>query len=406
MGWRTINPPLGLGLVGYPSERPNTGVGLDLCVRAAVFAAPDAPAPQAALLVLDVIGVRPPLLEHIRAACSEAVPGLPSDAVMVAATHTHSGPTLGRSRRKGGEERVPDPDYIEQVVAASASAAADGWKARRLVRMRFGTAEAKLAHNRRVVDADGIATNVWLDDGTHDGYFVPDVPFVLFEDAEEGNACWVVASYGCHPVTLGPRSDKVSPDYPGYFVRKLESQTGARTAMFITGGGGNINPKTCITDNPAEAERMGGALADEVVGAMADAQPVDGVPVVAASVPLDFVLSPNAAERHAERATESADGKHVTTEVQAIGVGGLAFVSAPGELFAEIAAQMRELSPFEHTIVVAYANDGLGYLPTDEAQSQGGHEVNHAASRQVEKPLLAAAEKALQAAMAKRESAH
>ena len=35
---RTINPPVGLPLVGYPSPRPNTGVSLDLCARALVFA--------------------------------------------------------------------------------------------------------------------------------------------------------------------------------------------------------------------------------------------------------------------------------------------------------------------------------------------------------------------------------
>ena len=32
-----INPPLGLPLIGYPSNRPNTGVALDLCLRAALW---------------------------------------------------------------------------------------------------------------------------------------------------------------------------------------------------------------------------------------------------------------------------------------------------------------------------------------------------------------------------------
>ena len=37
---RTITPPLGVPLVGYPGPRPNTGVALDLCARAAVFGTP------------------------------------------------------------------------------------------------------------------------------------------------------------------------------------------------------------------------------------------------------------------------------------------------------------------------------------------------------------------------------
>ena len=52
---RTINPPLGVPLVGYPSGRPNTGVALDLCARAAVFGTPGNTDPAAALVVLDLL---------------------------------------------------------------------------------------------------------------------------------------------------------------------------------------------------------------------------------------------------------------------------------------------------------------------------------------------------------------
>ena len=54
MAKEKINPPLGEPLRGYPTGRPNTGIGLDLYARAAVFG-DAAGKPKAALVVLDTI---------------------------------------------------------------------------------------------------------------------------------------------------------------------------------------------------------------------------------------------------------------------------------------------------------------------------------------------------------------
>src|ERR1035437_2942682 len=73
---RTINPPLGLPLVGYPSGRPNTGIALDLFARATVFGSAQTKAPCAALIVLDTIGVSPDLVKSIRQAAAQRIKGL------------------------------------------------------------------------------------------------------------------------------------------------------------------------------------------------------------------------------------------------------------------------------------------------------------------------------------------
>src|SRR5665647_139651 len=70
---RTINPPQGLPLVGYPSGRPNTGIALDLFARATVFGSAQTKAPSAALIVLDTIGVSPELVKNIRQAAAQQI---------------------------------------------------------------------------------------------------------------------------------------------------------------------------------------------------------------------------------------------------------------------------------------------------------------------------------------------
>src|SRR5258707_301408 len=93
---RTINPPLGLWLIGYPNpfKRANTGVAMDLCARAAIFALPGAQTCSAAMVVLDTMVVPVEVVARIRQMAAERIPGLTAESLMVAATHTHSAPTF------------------------------------------------------------------------------------------------------------------------------------------------------------------------------------------------------------------------------------------------------------------------------------------------------------------------
>jgi neutral ceramidase len=52
-------------------------------------------------------------------------------------------------------------------------------------------------------------------------------------------------------------------------------------------------------------------------------------------------------------------------------------VTLPGEMFVEYGLMMKNFSPFDNTIIVEMANNGVNYVPNKKAFSQGGYEVEN-----------------------------
>ena len=80
---------------------------------------------------------------------------------MVAATHTHSSATLG-TVNVGSRRAESNTEYVDLVVKNAAEAIAKAWQSHSETLLRVGRTEVRLGHNRRVVDAEGRATNDWL----------------------------------------------------------------------------------------------------------------------------------------------------------------------------------------------------------------------------------------------------
>ena len=63
------------------------------------------------------------------------------------------------------------------------------------------------------------------------------------------------------------------------------------------------------------------------------------------------------------------------TQIGAARFGDATFVFLPGEPFVEIGLAIQKASPFPFTATVGYAEDYIGYIPTDVAFSNGGYEI-------------------------------
>jgi hypothetical protein len=74
--------------------------------------------------------------------------------------------------------------------------------------------------------------------------------------------------------------------------------------------------------------------------------------------------------------TDTAGRTLIKLPVRFALINDTAIWSAPGELFCEIAMNVRNASPFARTFYFGYTNGWFGYLTTSQAVTEGGYEPN------------------------------
>ena len=91
-----ITPPKGAPMAGYYYVRLNEGVHDELWSKAIVL---ESGGRKAALVALDLVSIPRPFVEQARELIGKQT-GIPGAAVMISATHSHTGPEMG-GRLKG-----------------------------------------------------------------------------------------------------------------------------------------------------------------------------------------------------------------------------------------------------------------------------------------------------------------
>ena len=365
-----ITPPVGVTLSGY-GTRAGQASGVDHRLRAEALVCRGGGSAWA-LVTSDVVGYPTDFVTKVRHEIARRC-DLPAGAILLSATHTHSGPA---GQRTYGEQRVPADDAyrdwliqrLADVVVAAREQVCPG-----TFEVAWTTA-GELGHNRRVIEA-GLCRNVWEDpEGRHEGFFDPAVLLIGVRRLDLRLEALLV-NYGCHPVTLGPANLQISADYVGYMKDAVEAHGAVGATMFALGGAADINPRAAIRTGTQTPQHMGLRLGQIVSQALAQLQPLATGPVCCANEPWELVRE------------ENGEPRQITTEIQSLRAGDLAIVAIPGELFSAYPSRFRALSPLPATLVVTMANGAIGYLPLDEAYPQGGLEVMRAACAAVEAPL-------------------
>lgn len=404
-------------MAGFAARRSGCRGVHDPLFASAVVAGCERTGERVAVLAVDVIGLDDAEVARIRQDVAEAI-AIPASNVVVAATHTHSGPSVMPGRLDGGV----DTAYLGRLVtrAVEAAVTADARRVPGRMRLRLG-GEATVARNRR--DADGPTDSdvpaLWIDRGR----------------APVG----VLVSYACHPTVLSHENLLVTRDYPGALVTALEKRAPGLLAMFATGCAGDLNPGYDPAPGAAsaqgrtfgEAERFGRRLADaaatgtDIAGAP---EPARSRQVAVATEPVELPLlapEPDLADRAvslrdaagraepgrarwlriqadwAEHWARHPAPEALSYEVTAVRIGGIVLVAVPGEPFSALGRRVKaRLGP--EAVTVAYANGCPGYIPEASAYDHGGYEVD-AAHRYYGQPAAfgpAAAERLVEAAVA------
>ncbi|MFQ5513882.1 MAG: neutral/alkaline non-lysosomal ceramidase N-terminal domain-containing protein [Myxococcota bacterium] len=323
-----ITPEPGIELMGYGlRSEPSRGVHDPLFARALYLAPAEEPGSAQLLVSADLCLLTPLQARELRQRIG-AESGLPWTQILLACTHTHSGPETGLGAEARGR---PAPPGIEKTFAGIVRAALEAPRRARPARVAWARARCAIGRNRR------------LRDGPEDSMFR-----VLRVEAVDGSPLALILHCACHPTVLGHENLEISADWPGVACRLLESETGS-VALFMLGAHADVDPRTRGLKDLAipgqsvglgfeAVEVLGRELAESALGALAEA-PVawrEGPLRVAggtARVPLRPVTDPGETAESvlARQRRELAERLEIHEER----------LPSPGKLEAAVRARMR-----------------------------------------------------------------
>ena len=440
-GLRAAEPPLRVGaavaditplgpypMSGYYFERLSTGRKDPLHAKALVLRQGDA---AAAIVCCDLIVIATDLTDLVRGRV-EAETGIPGAHVMLAATHTHTGPDYTKELFRHVTGREPDggrEPYVPRLVDGIVDAVRRADAAATEVRSSAGSAlqETPISFNRRFLMADG-SVRTWARVDTPGairpaGPIDPEVGIVRF-DGPDGKARAVLSSFALHLDTVG--GTEWSADFPFFVEREVRDALGGQVvSLFGNGCCGNINHVDPTKQEANKTDFIGASLGRTVVAGLDGLSPLEGprlqvrtatvdVPlldasseqVAAAKKLLDEIRAGAKPEflahvdayrrlivdnlRHSVDQEEAmrrlgwglsnrfaGTGATMPLGVQVITLGrDVAVVAFPGESFVEHGLAIKNASPFRTTLVVELANHGETiYVPTRAASVGGGYET-------------------------------
>jgi len=399
-----ITPQVKVWMDGMPRNHESEGVHDHIFARALVIS-PDGDDVRSSFVLVscDVCAVDEETTDEIKKAVSEKT-GIPAENMVIAATHTHSGPALHgffnpKARQYETEEFMPK---LIQVICQANQALAPakiGWA---------NGAEDTINYYRRLRTKDGKIIMNWEE-------FSPDQ---ITGPAEEGDpelgvlkivsagdpesVFAIIYSHAGHPNVMSGENFQISGDYPGLSSRILEEKYGG-VALFLNAANGSMDIDGLKDRNWEGVDRTGAALADATAAVAENITPKQeakfAVTTRKFTVPTRQITPEELA--WAREIMQNASGEIVTLvdgvgdewkaelflsldqkkgssiplEMTGIAIGEVAFLSFPGELFTEIGRKIKTRSPFPYTYFIGLANGYNGYFPTTKAISEGGYAV-------------------------------
>jgi len=397
-----ITPDRSVWMDGMIRDHRSEGVHDPIFARALVLANDEKMSDACVFVSIDVCGIEREDADNVRRAVNEST-GIRPDRIILAATHTHSGPSTV------GYFTPVETEYVEELcgklvrlvenAAANMRPAAVGCASGR---------EETISHYRRLLADDGQVVMNWEPFPPERivrplGKIDPEVGVLKAVEAENPNRIiCVLFNHAGHPNVLSGDSYVISADYPGYAAKLLEEELGC-VAMFINGAEGTMDIDGLRDRDWEGVARTGTALAAATSKVVANIECSTDVSVrgLAAAYTIDrrritaeeLSWATDMLARTAGAVESRADGvgddylarlfvelsdsacEPIPIEQICIVVGNSAFISFPGEVFTEIGTKIKSASPFENTWFLGMANGKVGYIPTEKAISEGGYAV-------------------------------
>jgi hypothetical protein len=366
-----ITPDSPQWLGGY-GPRQSTGV-LDRIFHRVV--ALDSGGAQFYLISSDLCLFSPGLYDSVTADLQKEA-GIDPKHVLWSVTHTHAAPEIGPPAMYksllGRSDHDWDRDYTSRTTRALVDAVRSARANLEPARIAFGSGVAVANINRRAKDVDGRVSIGLNPEGPVDRVFN-----LIRLTRPDGSPIALVVNYAMHGTVMSGQNVSISGDGPGVVTAYLEEKLGG-TVLYVNGAAGNIAPIYSVYANAKSGHlsEFRVLLGNRVVSAVNALGP--GTSEVSIHHAEKIVTTPRkeALEWPEELANyASSDGRAlVRLPLRFVRINDTVIWSAPVEMFCEIAMDVRDRSPFAHTMYFGYTNGWFGYLPTAKGFDEGGYE--------------------------------
>lgn len=309
---------------------------------------------------------------------------LPPDRVLVAASHNHRAPMTDHSKPKLGR---PNADYFNWLTVRLRESIRQNLRpdTARTVVLNASVSKAHHSINRRrrklVFISRRPRFNAIIGAPNPRGVTDETVLTVTIRDAT-GRALAVLWNYACHPVGY-PVRNGVSGHFP-YVVRRSlrqDEHNDTLPVLYFQGFSGNTRPRaTARVHGFANRIRriLGGPIFQSMTQRTYHQWSASLSEVVLQSIGDELVIDSDLIEvaRIERPGLEFARGLVHPVSFQVLKIGRqVAIVGMSGELVAEYAQVVRDLSHAPITLLVGCIDQTFGYVPTREIMAQGGYEA-------------------------------
>ena len=384
-----ITPKIGGLLSGYGSDKPSTVVNDDLTVTALAI---EYEKIRVVLMSATVCLIDNNLSDRLRALCGEAA-GVPAANVILAATHTHSGPVM--------TTEYNDQIFIPGCIAAARASV----KEMKPATVGVAKTESRVGINRRKLTSEGrilLSNNPWAT-------FDPEMTVISFK-GEDQKIIANIIHYAAHGTSAGINTE-ITRDWNGVMIDRLEKESGGIT-MFIQGLQGDIGPRLPNGEDKGDIRyvmELGAIAGLDAVRAFKDIRVYRDE---AMSVATGEVKLPQAPLMPLEEAKNelakleagvagrwTAGNRSNLTKIiefyekgetgesffvypqTLIKIGPIVFIPVPFEVSSEISLRLRTYSKYGHTLALGCTNGSNSYLVSQDQICRGGYEVERFRSR-------------------------
>lgn len=349
-GKADITPKGEVFLAGFSHNRKSTGVHDKLYARCVYIEKGDF---KLALVSLDLLGGQYHRLEKIKKALK---PKIDPSAVIIASTHTHSGPdTIGFYGTWLLSSGI-DADYMNEVEKKTVEAIALAMQDRHPVVMRAGSAQVPDKTIKNIREA---------------GVFDPELSVISFDLKNAPDIGPITLfNFAAHPEVLWDDNTKITADWPGYAISLIEKETGGDAIFFNGALGAMVTPDVKVDDKGdevhtfEEAGRIGGIIGKTALEALQAAK-ITQSPVIGHSRRVIYIPIENRFYVFAKRAgliERPVYMKNVETVVNAVRLGDAMIVTVPGEVYPKIWLSLKKKLNGRVLMVFSLADDELGYI--------------------------------------------